>query len=225
MTMGATTFSFPARNKLEDFEREASRAQRAEREATLADAIARGRAQGLARGREEAQAQAQALLEASRREGLERGHAAGLAEITAAADALRHALDAFNASRAAVVAEAEAFCVDLALAIVARMVEAEQVHAEFVRRSVENGIKALTPETATAIFLNPSDLKCVRSAMKDFPLHEDDSLAPGSSRVEAGRLVIESSLNEAFAQLRSAVLEMKTKRTKPKRPAEKPDAV
>ena len=225
MTMGATTFSFPARSKLEEFEHPANRAHRAEVEAAFADAIARGHAEGLARGREEAQAEARAMLEDSHREGLARGHAAGLTEMSAAADALRNALDDFNASRATVVAEAEAFCVDLALSIVARMVEADQVRTEFVQRAIQNGIKALMPEAPTAIFLSPADLKCVRSTLKDFPLHEDESLAPGSSRVEAGRLLIESSVNEAFAQLRSAVLEMKTKRTKPKPVAEKPDAV
>jgi flagellar biosynthesis/type III secretory pathway protein FliH len=225
MTMEVASFNFPPRSKLEEFEREANRAQRAELEAALADAVARGHAEGFARGREEAQAEARALLEDSQREGLERGHAAGVDEMHAAADALRDALDAFNASRAKVVAEAEAFCVDLALSIVARMVDTDQVRTEFVQRSVQNAIKVLTPETPTAIFLSASDFKCVRSAMKDFPLHEDESLAPGSSRVEAGRLLIESSISEAFAQLRSAVLETKTKRTKPKSAAEKRDAV
>ena len=48
--------------------------------------------------------------------------------------------------------------------------------------------------------------------MSELPLKEDATLAPGTSRVEAGRLLVESSLDEAFAQVRAAVIEIKTKR-------------
>jgi len=70
--------------------------------------------------------------------------------------------------------------------------------------------------------------------MSDLPLREDATLAPGTSRVEAGRLLVESSLDEAFTQVRSAVLETKLKRTTKKAVAqastqitnaEAPDAV
>jgi flagellar biosynthesis/type III secretory pathway protein FliH len=225
MMTSATTFSFPARSKLVDFERAANRARTAELQAALADAIARGHAQGLATGREEAQAEARELFESSHREGLERGHGAGLAEMNAAATALRSALDAFQLSRAQVMAEAEAFCVDLALALVARMVEADSVRAEFVLRSVHTALKALLPEAPSAVFLNPADFKCAGAAMSELPLHEDETLAPGSSRVEAGRLLIESSIQEAFAQVRAAILEVKTKRTQAAVAVENPDAV
>jgi len=221
----ATAFSFPARSRLAEFERAANHARTAEIQAALSDAIARGHADGLARGREEAAAEARELLDKSRREGLERGHADGVGEMTAAAAALREALDAFQLERTRMTAEAEAFCVDLALAMVARMVEADSVRTDFVRRSVQTALKALAPETPTAIFLSPSDFKCVGAAMNDLPLHEDAALAPGSSRVEGGRLLMESSIAEAFAQVRSAVLDAKIKRTKSRTAAEKRDAV
>jgi flagellar biosynthesis/type III secretory pathway protein FliH len=209
----AKNFAFPARSRLDAFEREADKARNAELEAVLADAIARGYAEGLARGREEAKAEARELLERSYREGSERGHGAGLAEINTAAEALRSALGAFGLERAKVVAEAEAFCVDLALAIVARMVEADKARAEFVRCSTQAALKALAPEAPTAVFLNPADLKCAGKAMSGLPLQEDATLAPGTSRVEAGRLLVESSIEEAFAQVRRAVIEIKSKRT------------
>ena len=209
----AKSFAFPAKGKLDAFEREAHQARNAELEAALADAIARGYAEGLARGREAAQAEAREPLENSCREGSARGHAAGLAEMNTAAAALRSALDAFGLERAQVVAEAEAFCVDLALAIVGRLIEADKARAEFVRRSTRAALKALAPEAPTAVFLNPADLKSAGKGMGGVPLHEDDTLAPGTSRVEAGRLLVESSIEEAFAQVRSAALEIKSKRT------------
>jgi len=210
----AKSFAFPARNKLDAFERQAGQARNAELQAALADAIARGYAEGLARGREEAQAEARELLERSSREGLDRGHAAGLAEMKIAADALRSALDAFNLECANVAAEAEAFCADLALAIAGRMIDSDKARAEFARRSTQAALKALAPAAPSAVFLNPADLKIAGKAMNDLPLQEDATLAPGTSRVEAGRLLVESSLDEAFAQVRSIVSEVKTKRTK-----------
>ncbi len=68
--------------------------------------------------------------------------------------------------------------------------------------------------------MNPVDCKAAAKAMSDLPLREDATLAPGTSRVEAGRLLVESSLDEAFAQVRSAVLETKLKRTAKKSPAQ-----
>jgi flagellar biosynthesis/type III secretory pathway protein FliH len=208
----AKAFAFPARNNLEAVAHEAGRAREAQLETARAEAIARGHAEGLARGREEARVEARELLESSYREGDAKGHADGLAEINLAKEALHNALDAFALERAKVVAEAESFCVDLALAIVARLVEADATRAEFVRHSIAKALQALAPEAPTAVFVNPADLKCIGSAVSDLPLHEDATLASGTSRVEAGRLLVESALDEAFNQLRTAVLETRGKR-------------
>lgn len=212
----AKSFAFPARNNLDAIEREAALAREAQLEAARADAIARGSAEGLERGREEAKLEARELLESSYREGIAKGHADGLAEMNGAAEALRGALDEFSLERANVVAEAESFCVNLTLAVVARLIDADETRAEFVRRSVAKALQALAPEAPTAVFLNPSDLKCVAETMSDLPLQEDATLASGTSRVEAGRLLVESTLEEAFNQLRSAVLETKLKRVRKK---------
>jgi flagellar biosynthesis/type III secretory pathway protein FliH len=209
----AKSFAFPARNRIDAFERQADQARNAELERTFADAAARGKAEGLARGREEAKAEARELLEKSARDGLARGHEAALAEMGPAADALRSALAALKLERDNAAAEAEAFCVELALAIVARIIDADKARAEFARRATEAALKALAPETPTAICFNPADLKALRKLMSDLPLQEDATLASGTSRVEAGRLLVESSLDEAFAQIRAVVGEIKSKRT------------
>lgn len=76
------------------------------------------------------------------------------------------------------------------------------------------------------MFLSPEDLKLAGKAMSSLPLQEDATLASGTSRVEAGRLLVESSMDEAFTQIRAAVIEVKTKRTTKSNssPAEKRDA-
>ena len=93
-------YAFPILSKLDESMRAADRARQAQLEAVFNDAIARGIAEGLAQGRREAQVEAQQLLEQSRNEGLERGHAAGLDEMRQAAGALREALAEFEAQRA-----------------------------------------------------------------------------------------------------------------------------
>jgi flagellar biosynthesis/type III secretory pathway protein FliH len=216
----AKTFAFPARNNLDARECEATQARDAQLAAAFAEADARGHADGLARGREEAKTEARELLETSYQDGITRGQAAGLAEMKLAAESLGDALRNFELERANLLAEAEAFCADLALAIVARLVEADKVRAEFIHRTTQLALKVLAPEAPTAVFLNPVDCKAAAKAMRDLPLREDATLAPGTARVEAGRLLVESSLDEAFAQVRSAVLETKLKRTAKKSPAQ-----
>jgi flagellar biosynthesis/type III secretory pathway protein FliH len=225
-TANAKSFAFPARHRLNALEREAEQARNADLERALADAIARGYAEGLARGCEAAKAEARELLENSYREGLERGQGSGLADVNAAAGALTAALEAVNFERANLVAEAEAFCVDLALAVVARIIEPDKARVDFARRATQAALKALAPEAPTAVFLSPADFKLAHKAMSGLPLQEDANLAPGTSRVEAGRLLVESSIAEAFATVRSAVIEIKTKRTQKARAStvEKPDA-
>ena len=117
--------------------------------------------------------------------------------------------------------------------LVARLVEGDDTRADFIRRSTREAIKALAPETPSAVFLAPTDFKCIGDTMNDLPLREDTNLAPGPARVDAGRLLVESSLDEAFAQIRSAVLESRAKRIKKRSRREKtpvpevqtPDAV
>ena len=65
--------------------------------------------------------------------------------MNSAADALRAALEAFDLDRVKVATEAEAFCVDLALAIVERIIETDKARAEFARRATKAALKALAP--------------------------------------------------------------------------------
>jgi len=211
-TTSAQPYAFPLMSKLDESLLAAESAREAQLEAARNDAIAKGVAQGIAQGRLEAQIEAQQLLQQSRQEGLERGHADGLEEMCQAAASLREALAQFDVQRAEIISEAEAFCVDLALAIVARLVETDSVRNVFVLRSVKSALKALAPENPTTVFVNPKVHQHLARAMEDLPLRDDENIAAGNARVEAGRLLVQSSLAEAFELIQSAVLEMKFNR-------------
>jgi flagellar biosynthesis/type III secretory pathway protein FliH len=212
MSTQAAPYAFPLLRKFDDAKRDAERARMAQLAAAFDDATARGFSEGIARGRREAEVEAQQLLEQSHREGLQRGYADGLDEMHRAAAALRDAHDKLEIERAQMLAEAEGFCVEVALAIAGRLAETDSVRTEFVVRSVKAALEALAPEPSTAIFLHPDVRTRVERALKDLPLREDENLAHGSVRVEAGRLLVQSSIEKAFAQIRDAVLELKANR-------------
>ncbi len=206
-------YAFPVLNHLDAVEREADRVREQQLEAAVREAIANGFAEGVSRGRTEAEREGQQAREQSRREGREAGRVEGLAAMQSAATALREALAQFAQERAAVMAEAEAFCVDVALAAVARLVATNNVRAEFTARMIRTALVALAPEAATAVFLNPADREVLGRDFEELPLHDDETLATGSARVEAGRLVVYGSIDDAFDQIRTAAIELKAKRT------------
>lgn len=185
-------------------------------EQAIAEAIARGFAEGRADGESVGAASAATVREDARREGLAAGHEEGRAGIVLTAEALGAALAEFKEQRATLTRECEQFCVDLALAIVSRIAETSPVRAEFVTREVAKALKVLAPEAATAIYLNPDDHKLAKDAFEGLPLKEDPRIPSGHSRVEAGRLLVESGIEPALEQIKSAVLEVKKQRTQPK---------
>ena len=210
----AQTFEFPALGEFNRFgQRVAPEAvedpceQNAYREA-----IARGYAEGLAQGRAEAESVTEIAAATARQQGIELGRAEGLAEMQQLAAALGEAFAGFEAEHAALVREAEALCVDLALAIVARLVETNAVRAEFVSRTARASLKVLAPEAPAVIFVNPSDRKLSGKALERLTVRDDDTLVSGSVRVEAGRLLVEGGIDLAFEQIRSAVVEVKNRR-------------
>ena len=209
MSTQAAPYSFPLLRKFDDTKHAAERARIAQLEAVFDDATSRGFSEGVARGRHEAEVEARQLLETSHREGLQRGHAEGLEHMHRAAAALRDAHEKLELKHVQLLAEAEGFCVDVALAIAQRLAETDSIRTEFVVRSVKAALEALAPEPPTAIFLHPEVRMCVEDALKDLPLRDDDNLAHGSARVEASRLLVQTSIEKAFAQIRDAVLELK----------------
>jgi flagellar biosynthesis/type III secretory pathway protein FliH len=213
----AQTFRFPTMSEFNPalISNGARRRSRADEEA-VADAIARGYAEGLSRGEHEGNAIATQVREEARREGRAAGHAEGQAGMLATAAALGAALADFNEQRGTLTRECEQFCVDIALAVVARIVDESPVRAEFVTREIAKALKLLAPEAPTAIYLNPDDHKLTKGAFDGLPLKEDPTLESGNTRVEAGRLLVEAGIKPALEQIKSAVLEVKKQRTQPK---------
>jgi flagellar biosynthesis/type III secretory pathway protein FliH len=212
MSTPAAPYAFPLLRNFDDAKRDAERARLAQLEAAFDDATTRGFSEGVARGQREAEAAARQLLEESHREGLQSGHAEGLEQMERAAAALRDAYDKLQIECARMRADAEGFCVEVALAIAQHFAEADSVRTEFIVRSVKAAVEAIAPEPPKAIFLHPDVRVRVEHALKDLPLRDDENLAHGSARVEAGRLLVQSSIEEAFAQIRDSVLELKANR-------------
>lgn len=209
----ASRYSFPTLGELHSArqpEREVERAAELDRE--KAEAASRGYQEGLAQGRAAAESETAAVLEAARKEGFETGAAESREQARRAAEALEHALEEIRHTGESFAAEAESFAVDLALAIVARLVEMDTVRSDFITGAAANAIKALAPEQPTAIHLNPADHVILEGKLAGLPVKDDPSLAPGHVRVEAGRLLVQSGIDEAFSQIKAAMLETKARR-------------
>lgn len=208
-------YSFPTVGEFRSYkepERELEKA--AELDQAKAEAGQRGYEEGLAKGRSEAEQEARGAFETARREGFEAGAVDGRERASRAAEAIEQGLEEIHRERERLAAEAESFCVDLALAIVSRLVEIDSVRADFVSRAVANALGALAPEEAEAIYLNPADREILGKKLKRkrLPIMDDAELAPGQVRVDAGRLMVQSAIDEAFAQLKTAVLETRTRK-------------
>jgi len=210
MIVVANTYSFPT---LVEMGRlcgdESSAAAAGSDHLAVERAVAEGYQTGLLQGRAAAEALAKEVNAEARKEGFERGRNEGLAALRPVADALSEALSALSQEQTNLVRECESFCVDLTLAIVARLIEVDTVRAEFVSRAVVAALKVLAPQPPGAIFMNPTDRAYAQPVLEGLPLQEDETLATGHTRVEAGRLVVEAGIEDALAQIESAVLNVK----------------
>lgn len=176
------------------------------------EAIERGYTDGLAQGRAQAAQEAKAELAAAHEQGLAAGHAEGLAQMTEAAAGLTAALKEFKTECAGLRRKCEAFCVEIALAIARRVVGDAAVRAKFVSRAVTTAIKVLAPAAPSAIYLNAADRKLIKNSLPGLTLKIDETLPPGRTRVEAGRLLVEADIEQAFRRIESAVGDVKTRR-------------
>jgi flagellar biosynthesis/type III secretory pathway protein FliH len=180
--------------------------------AALKEAIDRGFADGLTHGRAQAAQEAQAELAAAHAEGFAKGHSEGRAEMHQAAAALTGGLEEFTTECDGMRRQCESFCVEIALAIAKRLVGDPAMRAKFVSRAVTDALKVLAPAPPSAIFLNPADHKLVKSALSGRALKIDETLPPGRARVEAGRLLVEADIEQAFERIESALVDVKTRR-------------
>lgn len=176
------------------------------------EAVRRGYAEGLSQGRADAAIETQAAAAAARSEGYSAGREEGLVGVDALAAALREALVDLEGRRATLTVDAESFAVDLAIAVVERLVGTDKARLDFIKRATAAAVKALAPAMPTALFLNPSDAEHARAQLTDLPIRLDETMPTGAMRVDAGRFLVEGDLEEAFAQLRQTVFETKTRR-------------
>jgi flagellar biosynthesis/type III secretory pathway protein FliH len=213
ITCEAQPFSFPKRQQFRSSPGLRQPTPAADDRA-IKDAIDRGYAEGLERGRRAAELEAKNTIEAARREGFESGRTEAITRLEQAAAALRDALGQLKHHSHEMLCQAESFCVDLALAIVSRLIESDAGRAEFVSRVVSKALEELAPEPPRTIYISPADRALVADEFEGLPLKDDPTLAPGHARVETGRLLVEDGIERAFEQIKSAVLEVKEQRAR-----------
>jgi len=213
MNQAATVYNFPSLGEFLGAQREPSArnapsAHDQERE----EAIRKGYEEGLAQGREAAEAELAQIVQTARQEAADAGRAEGLAEATTAVAALSQAMAQLEAERSEAAQQLENFATQLAVAIVSRLVEVDSVRADFIARLVTIALKALAPQRPQLIYVNPADRVLLDSRIKDLPIKEDETLAPGQARIEAGSLFVEGGIEQAFEQLKAATFEVRARR-------------
>ncbi|MBV8361598.1 MAG: hypothetical protein JO189_27235 [Deltaproteobacteria bacterium] len=186
-------------------------------EQALREAMQQAYADGFEQGRAAADLAAKAIFQDAHRQGFVAGREKGLLQSTEAAAALRQAFEQFRDWQAELVNQAETFCVELVLAIVARLLELNDGNAEFVTRTVQQAVGMLAPELPQTIFVNPANSEFVASTFPELQVRAEDSIPPGGVRIEAGRLLVDANINQAFEQIKSALLETHHRRIRPKK--------
>jgi hypothetical protein len=68
-----------------------------------------------------------------------------------------------------------------------------------------------------SILVNPANFTLIASAFPEMQVRAEESIEPGGVRIEGGRLLVDGSLQHAFEQIKSAVLETRARRIAPKR--------
>ncbi len=175
-------------------------------EAEIDHEIARGYEEGLERGRAAAVEELRQAIGAAQAEGCEAGRREGFAAMQEIADALKTALVSLEQERAAFTADAEKFCVELALAALEKIARCDAVRSDFIERSIRAALKTLAPFAPVAILLDPQTADSMRAALPELPVRADEQIEAGQVRIDGGRLLVECTLDEALDQIRDAVL-------------------
>jgi flagellar assembly protein FliH len=219
MSLLAERYAFPEAAQFDSkLQGPSNQAEIEAQEAAIQEAIARGYDDGFAQGQSAVESASKEIFERARQQGFAAGYDQGLVQSVQAAAALRQAFDQFSEWRADLKDQAESFCVELTLAIVARLIELNETRADFVKRAVQGAIVALDPESPQTISVNPADARFAASAFPEVPVTADESIPPGGARIEGGRLLVDGSVRQVFEQVKRAVLETRVRRIEQKLP-------
>jgi len=60
--------------------------------------------------------------------------------------------------------------------------------------------------------MNPADLAFIELEVQGVEVKADENLAPGHARVDAGRLLVQGGIDEAFEQIKATVLSVRERR-------------
>jgi flagellar biosynthesis/type III secretory pathway protein FliH len=214
MSARSQLFAFPDAAQFEVQARTpANNAEILAQQRAFQEATTRGYAEGFEQGRTQAISASKEMFEEARQQGFAEGRSQGSVEPAQAAASLRQTLELFGEWKAHLHDQAESFCIDLTLAVVERLVGLSDARADFINRTIRAAIVALDPETPQRICVHSTSVGFVASVFPDLPVRPDDSVPPGGARIEGGRLLVDSNIQEAFEQIKHAVLETRSGRT------------
>ena len=213
MSSAAERYTFPNAAQFDSLlNDEPSRADIEAQDKAFQEAMRQGYTEGFEAGRAAAEVAAKVVLQDGHRQGFAAGRDEGLIQAEEAAAALTQAFEQFCEWRAELLDEAETFCVEVALAVVARLLELNEHSAEFVTRTVQAAIRAVLPELPQAISVNPGISTLVASAFPQLEVRAENAIPPGGVRIEAGRLLVETNVQLAFEKIKASLLETRGRR-------------
>jgi len=173
----------------------------------------------------QANAEAERIRELARVEGYDAGRSAGhehgAAEISAAACALREAVQGIESLSAEVVEAIERDAVELALALADKILAGTlQVRPELVVEVVQGALRRISDRRRIAVLVNPADLEVVRAAIGEITtqgsgvelcdLQSDERVDLGSAIVRTAEGEVDASVHtqlERARELANASLE------------------
>jgi flagellar biosynthesis/type III secretory pathway protein FliH len=150
-------------------------------------------------------------------EGYEAGYDRGRQEALAAAAHFRRNLEALETALLEFYNGVERWSVKLAMALAEKVVgQAAVQHEELVRQSVRQAIQETADRTRILVRVHPADYEVLKSLRSDisalsegiehFKIEADESITPGSCRVEAPSGLVDADFSAQLKELRRALL-------------------
>ncbi|RJP81654.1 MAG: hypothetical protein C4524_01675 [Candidatus Zixiibacteriota bacterium] len=153
--------------------------------------------------------------------GLEEGHVIGLQqgreESTAAAANFRRNLESLETALLEFYSGVEKWSVKLSMAMAEKVVGcAAEQHQDLVRHTVRQALQETADRTRILVRVHPGDYEVLKSLRSDisalsegiehFRIEADESISPGSCRVEAPSGLVDADFRVQLKELRRALL-------------------
>ncbi len=154
--------------------------------------------------------------------GLEQGYETGLqqgrGEVQNAAATFRRHLEALQKDLLDYFTQVEHWSVQLSLSIAEKVIgQAAEMQQDLVKQTVRRALQEITDKSRLFVKVNAADyeiLKSIRSeiaslseGLEHFKIEADNSITPGSCRVETPAEILDADFTTQFGELRRAIIQ------------------